>query len=136
MSNYSIENHRLEFNADFSVLKVFTKTPAALVNTFDLATAHRLKTESGDYVITSTTMPGGYLQKIKSAEADTFVFQDSEGIAISDLRTVKVRSTFTYHLDSCPIVLQFTEPELTVQCPCSGSPCTAPDEACCTIEAA
>ena len=133
MSNYSIENHLLELSADLAQLKVFTKSPKAIVNTFDLTTAHRVKTESGDFVITATTMPSGFLQKFKVADGDSFSFTDADGIGISDLRTVKVRAQLTYHLGACPIVMQFADAELTVQCPCTGSPCTAPQSECCTI---
>lgn len=129
MSNYSIENHRLELNAAMTVLTVYDESHA-VVDSFNLSTAHRLQCESGDYVIECTTMPSGFIQNYDPAEDDSLSFTDTEGLGISDLRTV--RSQFAYHLDECPMVMQFTDGELLVHSPC-GDPCALPLEDCCTI---
>lgn len=136
MSNYSILNHTLSLNTTFSVLSVQDAT-ATTVATFALGVPHLVKCESGDYVIQSTEMPGGHYQNFDAAENDTFNFVNTDGIGISDLRTLKngtpAQATFSYHLNACPITMQYLDGELVVQSPCTSSDCEIPSANCCTI---
>jgi hypothetical protein len=132
MSNYSIENHSLSLNADLNLLNVSTKSPVGLAASFALSTAHRVKTLNGDFVIAPAELGDGFKQPFSPDQSDAFRFTDSDGIGISDLRTLKL-SQFYYHLNR-PIIMQSTDGILTVECPCASSACTAPSSECCTIE--
>lgn len=131
MATYSIEDYELALNTTLTELKVIVKSDKSVLTTFDLATARRLQCASGNYDIQTTEMPSGFYQLFDYTEDDSLAFTDTEGLGISDLRTV--RSSFTYHLDQCPIVMQHIDSKLKVQSACE-SPCEAPLEDCCTIE--
>jgi hypothetical protein len=132
MPNYSIANHLLVLNSTFSDLEVRDRSDNSLVTSFDLDTAHSVACADGNYQVASTTSGTGYLQNFDPTLDHSFVFEDEDGIGISDLRVEKL-SQFTYHLDMCPIILQLVDSVLEVECPCAGAPCVAPSTTCCTV---
>jgi hypothetical protein len=133
MPNYSISNHLLSYNADFDTLHVTNTDDNAVVN-YDLSTAHELKVQDGNYVLSSSSVPSGWhVQKFKASENDTLSVQQTDHLGVSDLR-VERRANFTYHLEECAIRLKYDVDRLLVYSPCDGQNCPVPSTVCCTIE--
>lgn len=132
MPNYAMSNHSISYNAAFDVLSV-TNTDNNAVVTYDLTTAHELKVQESNYVISSSSVPTGWHQKkFKPSENDTLSVQQTDHLGVSDLRVERRRHEFYYHLDKCPVRLKYDADGLLVFSPCEGG-CTAPSAACCTI---
>jgi hypothetical protein len=131
MSNFSMTSYSLVLNSNLSVLSV-KASDNTTVATYNLEVAYRLECKDAKYVIEATEMAATYRKSFTVSEGDSFSFSDADGIGISDLR-IDCRAQYTYHLDECPLVLQNVEGVLLAQSPCTA-PCTAPNDACCTIE--
>jgi hypothetical protein len=133
MASYSISNHKLIYNSDFSTLYVKLNNNT-LVETYDLSSAHRLECISGNYDITATTIGTGlYGQPFNAGDSDHWEIaaNSKDHLGITDLR-VERRSLFTYDLEACYVKLKFEDGKLTVYSPCTGY-CSEPSSTCCTI---
>lgn len=133
MSNFPTSTHQLSYNADFDTLQVLN-TDTNVTVTFDLSTAHELKVQDNNYIITASSVPsGGHVQKFKPSENDTLSVQASDHLGVSDLRIERVRAQFTYHLEECAIRLKYDVNGLLVYALCDGQGCPIPSADCCTI---
>jgi hypothetical protein len=133
MPSYSIQNHKLSYNGDFSVLTVKANDDL-VVATFNLSSAHSLFCADGDYDINAVELGTGlYEQQFSSDNSDTWEIaaHATDHLGVTDLRIERL-TQFTYNLAACPVKMKFEDGLLKVYSPCLGN-CSAPSTSCCTL---